>query len=173
MLAIRLQRVGRKKQPLYRVVVSEKTKDTYGNHLEILGQYNPHTKEIVLKEDRIKYWLDNGAQASATVHNFFLKQGIIEGQKAKAVAISKKRQAKKAGGLVENLDRSGEEQSRKGGAKKEEPTEEKSSEGADQGGKVEVKESSSAKATDNKESKAEETKPEVKEGKKEEPTEEK
>ena len=38
MLAIRLQRVGRKKQAIYRVVVSEKTKDMYGNHLEILGQ---------------------------------------------------------------------------------------------------------------------------------------
>ncbi|PLX24659.1 30S ribosomal protein S16, partial [Candidatus Parcubacteria bacterium] len=59
MLAIRLQRVGRKKLPIYRVVVSEKTKDTYGDHLEILGTYNPHSKEANLKVDRIKHWLDN------------------------------------------------------------------------------------------------------------------
>ena len=93
---IRLQRVGRKKQPLYRVVVSEKTKDMYGDHLEILGHYNPHNKEIVLKEDRIKHWLKSGAKASDTVHNLLIKESIIEGKKAKSVAISKKRQAKKA-----------------------------------------------------------------------------
>lgn len=96
MLAIRLQRVGRKKQPLYRVVVSEKTKDMYGNHLELLGTYNPHTKDTDFKEDRIKYWLSQGAQASETVHNLFLKAGIVEGDKKKAVSITKKRQAKLA-----------------------------------------------------------------------------
>ncbi|MBU1202640.1 30S ribosomal protein S16 [Patescibacteria group bacterium] len=94
MLAIRLQRVGRKKQPLYRVVVSEKSKDTYGNHLEILGNYNPHKKEAVLKEDRIKHWLSVGAQASNTVNNLFIKEGVIEGKKAKSVRITKTRQAK-------------------------------------------------------------------------------
>lgn len=94
MLAIRLQRVGRRKQPLYRVVVSEKAKDTYGNHLEILGNYNPHKKEAVLKEDRIKYWLSSGAQASASVNNLFIKEGLVEGKKAKSVRISKKRSAK-------------------------------------------------------------------------------
>lgn len=95
MLAIRMQRVGRKKQPLYRVVVSEKTKDMYGNHLEILGQYNPHTKEATLKEDRIKHWLGIGAQASESLFNLLLSKGIVEGKKHKAVKISKKRQAKK------------------------------------------------------------------------------
>lgn len=97
MLAIRLQRVGRKKLPIYRVVVSEKTKDTYGDHLEILGTYNPHTKEANLKVDRIKHWLDNGAQSSDSVHNLFLKEGVVEGKKAKAVAISNKRRAKLEG----------------------------------------------------------------------------
>jgi len=94
MLAIRLQRVGRKKQPIYRVVVSEKIKDMYGNHLEILGQYNPHKKEALLKTDRIKYWISVGAQASATTSNLFIKEGIIEGAKQKSVSISKKRIAK-------------------------------------------------------------------------------
>lgn len=95
MLAIRLQRVGRTKQPLYRLVVSEKSKDTYGNHLEILGQYNPHKKEAVLKEDRIKHWLNKGAQASPSVNNLLINKGLIKGDKQKAVRITKKRAAKK------------------------------------------------------------------------------
>ena len=95
MLAIRLQRVGRKKQPIYRVVVSEKTKDMYGDHLEILGQYNPHNKEAVLKEDRIKHWVSKGAQASASASNLLIKEGILEGDKKKSVRITKKRAAKK------------------------------------------------------------------------------
>jgi len=102
MLAIRLQRVGRKKQPLYRVVVSENTKDMYGNHLEILGQYNPHKKEAVLKEDRIKHWLSVGAQASASASNLLIKEGLLEGKKKKSVAISKKRSAKKEAKEAEN-----------------------------------------------------------------------
>lgn len=96
MLAIRLQRIGRKKQPLYRVVVSEKTKDMYGNHLEILGQYNPHKKEAVLKGDRIKHWLSVGAQASASASNLLIKEGILTGKKKKSVSISKVRTAKMA-----------------------------------------------------------------------------
>ena len=57
MLTIRLQRVGKKKFPTYRVIVSEKTRDPQARHVEILGSYNPHDKEkgLVLKEDRIKY----------------------------------------------------------------------------------------------------------------------
>ena len=96
MLAIRLQRIGRKKQPLYRVVVSEKTKDMYGNHLEILGQYNPHNKQAVLKGDRIKHWLSVGAQASASASNLLIKEGILTGKKKKSVSISKVRTAKMA-----------------------------------------------------------------------------
>jgi len=94
MLAIRLQRVGRKKQPLYRMVVSENTKDMYGDHLEILGQYNPHKKEALLKTDRIKHWISKGAQASASASNLLIKEGVLEGKKKKSVSISKKRSAK-------------------------------------------------------------------------------
>jgi len=114
MLAIRLARIGRKKKPMYRVVVSEKSKDMYGNHLEILGNYNPHTKEAVLKTERIQHWLKFGAQASNTVHNLFIKEGVLKDvKKAKAVAISKKRKAKK------------EESERKDEGKSEEKKEEK------------------------------------------------
>ncbi len=107
MLKIRLSRVGKRKKPLYRVVVSENTKDMYGDHLEILGQYNPHTKEVVVKNDRVEHWLKMGAQASDSVANLLIKLGLIKAdKKAKAVSVSKKRQtkidAKKTAELAKN-----------------------------------------------------------------------
>lgn len=95
MLKIRLSRVGKRKKPLYRVVVSENTKDMYGDHLEILGQYNPHTKDVLVKNDRVEHWLKMGAQASDSVANLLIKLGLIKtDKKAKAVSVSKKRQIK-------------------------------------------------------------------------------
>lgn len=89
---IRLQRIGKKKQPTYRVVVSEKSKDLFGAQLEILGNYNPvaKPKTIELKAERIKYWLSVGAQASATVHNLLVQNGVIHGKKVQAWKPTKK-----------------------------------------------------------------------------------
>ncbi len=95
MLKIRLARVGKKKKAIYRIVVSESTKDMYGNHIEILGNYKPHTKEIILKKDEIKDWISKGAKTSNVVNNILIKEGVITGKKKKAVKISKKRKAKK------------------------------------------------------------------------------
>ena len=97
MLTIRLQRLGKKKQPTYRLVISEKARDTQGKALEILGHYNPvfSGKTLEVKEDRIKYWLSKGAGTSETVHNLLVKAGVIsDDKKKKSVAISKKRHAK-------------------------------------------------------------------------------
>ncbi|MBP9802070.1 30S ribosomal protein S16 [Patescibacteria group bacterium] len=95
MLKIRLSRVGKRKKPVYRMVVSENTKDMYGDHLEILGQYNPHTKDMSVKNDRVEHWLKMGAQASESVANLLMKVGLIKtDKKAKSVSISKKRQTK-------------------------------------------------------------------------------
>ena len=96
MLMIRLQRIGKRKQPSYRFIISEKTRDTQAGSLEILGEYNPVLKEklVNLKEDRIRYWLSKGAQASDTVHNILVKAGIVEGKKRDVVTISKKREKK-------------------------------------------------------------------------------
>jgi len=95
MLTIRFSRVGKKKQPLYRIIISEKHKDPWGNYLELLGNFNPHTKAVVLKADRIKYWLSKGAQLSNSIHNLLIKEGIIlETKKKKAVSISQKRTTK-------------------------------------------------------------------------------
>lgn len=94
MLVIRFSRVGKTKYPTYRVVISEKTKDPWGNYLELLGNYNPHTKKAVLRPERIQYWLSRGAQASETVHNLLIREGVIEAKKKKSSKISKKRQGK-------------------------------------------------------------------------------
>jgi len=93
MLIIRLSRIGKKNKPVYRVLISEKKKDLYGDSLEILGSYNPHTKELKIKADRTKYWLSKGAGMSPTVNNLLLEKKIIEGKKVKA---SKDRKNKKA-----------------------------------------------------------------------------
>jgi len=95
MLMIRFSRTGKKKQPYYRILISEKHKDPWGDYLELLGTYNPRTKDAKLKTDRIKYWFSVGAQASNSVHNLFIKEGVIETKtKKKAVKISKTRRAK-------------------------------------------------------------------------------
>lgn len=93
MLTIRLSRVGKKNKPLYRVIISEKHKDVYGDSLEILGSYNPHTKELKINAERTKYWISKGAGMSETVNNLLIEKKIIEGKKVKA---SKARLPKKA-----------------------------------------------------------------------------
>ena len=96
MLAIRLQRVGRTKSPSYRLVLSENARDTQGRALEILGNYNPvaNPKIVSLKTERIKHRLEQGAGASEAVHNLLIREGVITGEKKKAVSISKKREGK-------------------------------------------------------------------------------
>lgn len=94
MLRIGLARMGRSKKPLYRLVVSEKTKDMYGDNLEVLGNYNPHTKQAVFKVDRIKHWVSKGAQTSTVVHNLLVREKIISGAKIRAVTVTKRRKSK-------------------------------------------------------------------------------
>lgn len=66
MVKIRLMRIGAKGRPFYRVVAVDERKKRTGSYLELLGTYNPLTtpKEINLKQDRIDYWVKNGAQMS-------------------------------------------------------------------------------------------------------------
>jgi len=97
MLTIRLSRVGKKKHPIYRLIVNEKLKDTVGDYLELLGHYDPHTNTAELKADRIKHWLDKGAQTSGTVHNLLVENKIIEGEKIKVANIKKKKDDGKEG----------------------------------------------------------------------------
>lgn len=84
MLSIRFSRKGKKKSPMYSVIVLEKSKDPWGDYIEKLGTFNPGTKAVELNADRIKYWIGIGAQPTATVHNLFVSQGIIEADKVRA-----------------------------------------------------------------------------------------
>lgn len=88
MLAIRLSRIGRKNRPSFRLIVSEKSKDTFGDSLEILGFHDPLLDKTDLKKDRILYWMSKGAKPSPTVHNLFVDKNIIQ---AKKVVASKKK----------------------------------------------------------------------------------
>ena len=89
MLKIRLARVGKINQPLYRIVINEKRKDPWGDVMEILGQYNSRTKVAELKLDRIKYWISQGAEVSDTLWNLFISKGVVEGKKRNVTSISK------------------------------------------------------------------------------------
>ena len=82
MLMIRLQRIGRKNEAHFRVVLTDhKNAAKSGKFQEILGSYNPKSGEVTLMEDRVKHWISVGAQPSDTVHNFLITKGIVEGKK--------------------------------------------------------------------------------------------
>ena len=91
MLKIRLQKVGKKNAPSYRVVLTEHTAPPQGRFIEILGFYNPRLKQKNFKKERIEHWLSKGAQASPTVHNLLVDAKIIEGEKLKAWKAKKKK----------------------------------------------------------------------------------
>ena len=77
-------------------MLQESHRDPWSPAKEILGNYNPRAEKdgVTLKEERITYWLSQGAKPSATVHNLLLAAGLIKGDKAGSVTISKKRRAK-------------------------------------------------------------------------------
>jgi small subunit ribosomal protein S16 len=83
MLTIKLARRGKKNQPLFHLIIQEKQKDPFGDFLEDLGYWNPRTKRGEFKAERIKYWLEHGAQLTASVNNLLINQGIIQGKKRK------------------------------------------------------------------------------------------
>jgi small subunit ribosomal protein S16 len=98
MLTIRLTRIGKKKQPQYRFIVSEKARDPWGKALEILGNFEPRMNppKLTLNKERISYWLSKGAQTSDTVRNILINEGLIKGEKRLMVQISTKRKEKLA-----------------------------------------------------------------------------
>lgn len=82
MLTMRLQRIGRKNEPHYRVVVTDsRNAPKSGKFIEIVGSYNPKLGNVQLAKDRISHWIGNGTQMSDTVHNFFVDQGLVAGRK--------------------------------------------------------------------------------------------
>ncbi len=79
MLAIRLARMGKKKKPFYRIVVTEKSRPRDGRFVEIVGTYDPlrEPAAIQLRADRIRYWLSVGAQPTETVRSFLKREKIL------------------------------------------------------------------------------------------------
>ena len=87
MLMIRLQRVGRKHEPVFRLVLTDsKNGPKSGKFLEILGNYDARRGEKAeFKMDKIKHWISKGAKLSNTVHNILVERKVIEGKKINAL----------------------------------------------------------------------------------------
>lgn len=82
MLMMRLQRVGRRNDPSYRIVVTDKrTGPKSDKHVDRLGSYNPKLDHIQLDAEKAKEWIAKGVQPSETVHNLLVSQKVIEGKK--------------------------------------------------------------------------------------------
>ncbi len=79
MVKIRLKRMGMKKLPFYRLVVTDSRNARDGRFIEEIGYYNPLTEPVDLKidGDRAKYWLSNGAQPTDTVRGLLKKGGVL------------------------------------------------------------------------------------------------
>jgi len=76
LLAIRLTRMGAKKKPYYRIVVTEKGFKRDGRFIEVLGHYDPcrQPAEVKLNRERIDYWIERGAQPTDTVRSLLKRQ---------------------------------------------------------------------------------------------------
>ncbi len=80
MVAIRLRRTGKTKQPSYRVVIADKRSPRDGRFIEIIGYYNPvrQPKELVIKGDRARYWLSVGAQPTDAVVRLLKRVNVLD-----------------------------------------------------------------------------------------------
>ena len=75
MLSIRMTRVGSKKKPYYRVVVTEARSKRQSEFIETLGTYNPRTKpaQVAVNKERVQHWLGKGARPSDSVRTLLAK----------------------------------------------------------------------------------------------------
>ncbi len=101
MLRIRLQRVGRKHEPVFRIVLTESQNSTKsGKYLETLGSFDARAHERQLVDaERVKYWISQGAKPTDTMHNFLVEKKIITGKKINVLPKKspiKKEEAEKA-----------------------------------------------------------------------------
>ncbi|MFN2563802.1 MAG: 30S ribosomal protein S16 [Gemmatimonadaceae bacterium] len=95
MVRIRLRRVGRKKQPIYRIVVADSQSPRDGRFIEIIGNYSPRqgNTAIDLKTERANYWLDHGAQPSDTVRSLLRRAGVLKARHERRVGAKLKARA--------------------------------------------------------------------------------
>jgi small subunit ribosomal protein S16 len=92
---IRLRRVGRKKNPMYRIVVASSTSPRDGRFIEIIGQYAPRLTQggLNVNAERANYWLNVGAQPSDTVRSLLRKAGVLRARHEARVAAARAQQA--------------------------------------------------------------------------------
>ncbi len=107
-LSIRLSRGGRKNRPVYSIVVADKRMPRDGRYIEKLGTYNPlltdeNESRVTLVEERIKYWLSQGAKPSERVAIFLGKAGLID-VPAQSVRPNKSAPGEKARMLIEEKE---------------------------------------------------------------------
>lgn len=87
MLKMRLQRYGRKNNPSYRVVVTDsRNSSKTGNHVDVIGAYEPKMGKFTIDGERAKHWISKGTQVSDTVYNFLITEKVIEGKKRNALS---------------------------------------------------------------------------------------
>ncbi len=91
MLKIRLQRVGRKHEPSFRLVLTDSKNSTKsGKYLEVLGNFDArHAENSEFKADKVTYWMSKGAQVTPTVHNLLVDKKIITGKKINNLPLKK------------------------------------------------------------------------------------
>ena len=96
MVKMRLFRMGDKKNPIYRVVVSDSRKAATGEYIEQIGFYNPNTNPVDLKIDveLAKKWIANGAQPTETVKSLLVKTGAMEKSAKLSAAKTKTKKSK-------------------------------------------------------------------------------
>lgn len=79
---MRLQRIGRKNNPSYRVVVTDaRNAAKRGTHVDHIGSYDPKGGKFQIDGEKAKYWISKGVQPSDTIYNFLVGEKIIEGRK--------------------------------------------------------------------------------------------
>lgn len=79
-VTLRLRRMGKKKQPFYRIVAADQRMPTDGRFLEIVGTYDPlrNPAKVDLKTERVKEWLSKGAQPTDTVRSILRRHGFFK-----------------------------------------------------------------------------------------------
>ncbi|OHA84205.1 MAG: 30S ribosomal protein S16 [Candidatus Yonathbacteria bacterium RIFOXYC1_FULL_52_10] len=101
MLKVRLQRVGRKNDPSFRMIVTDSRRAAKkSSFVEVVGTYDARKGEPQIKGDRVKHWISFGAQPSATVHNLLVNAKIID---AKKINVLPKKTAPKKEEIVEEV----------------------------------------------------------------------
>ena len=82
-VSIRLKRLGKKKKPVYRIVIADQRNQRDGKIIENIGTYNPTIDpiECTINQDRASYWISVGAQPTKTVQRLFANAGIVKAVK--------------------------------------------------------------------------------------------